>query len=208
MASDLELLDAWIAGDSSAAQTLVARYFDPLYAFFRNKVDDDVEDLIQSTYQSCVKYREQFRRASSFKAYLFTTARHELYAHLNRGRRNQEQLDAAVMTVRQLQESPSAVVAHKQEQRLLLEALRRIPLRSQLVLELHYWEDLSTAELAEILEIPPGTAKSRLRRARELLEAALEELADDPTHLHSTLANLEGWARSLGARAREHDASS
>ena len=42
-----------------------------------------------------------------------------------------------------------------------------------MVLELHYWEEQSTGEIAEALEIPQGTVKSRLRIAREALEAAL-----------------------------------
>ena len=43
------------------------------------------------------------------------------------------------------------------------------------MLELHYWEDQSTREAAATLGIPAGTAKTRLRRARKLLERALDE---------------------------------
>ena len=53
------------------------------------------------------------------------------------------------------------------------EALRRLPVDLQLVVELHYWEDHSTAEIAALLELAQGTVKSRLRRAREALEADL-----------------------------------
>jgi RNA polymerase sigma-70 factor (ECF subfamily) len=53
------------------------------------------------------------------------------------------------------------------------EALRRLPVELQVVVELHYWEEQSTAEMAEVLEVPQGTVKSRLRRAREQLEVDL-----------------------------------
>lgn len=201
MSSDLDLLDAWIAGDERAAQTLIRRYFDPLYAFFRNKVSEDVDDLIQATLQACVTYRDRFREASSFRAYLFTTARHQLYAHLAKRQRHEQALDPELVSVRELDPSPSGMMAQHEEQRLLLEALRRIPLQFQMLLELHYWQDLSTAEVAEVLEVPQGTVKSRLRRARELLEAALLEIGESGEKLQTTLGNLEKWAHSLRRRS-------
>jgi RNA polymerase sigma-70 factor (ECF subfamily) len=48
-----------------------------------------------------------------------------------------------------------------------------LPLDLQTALELHYWEELSTAELAEVLAIPQGTVKTRLFRAREQLRVLL-----------------------------------
>ena len=45
--------------------------------------------------------------------------------------------------------------------------LRSIALELQIVLELHYWEQCSVAEIAAALELPEGTVKSRLRRGRE-----------------------------------------
>jgi RNA polymerase sigma factor (sigma-70 family) len=197
MPTDVELLDAWIAGDDRAAEALIQRYFDPLYAFFRNKVNADVDDLIQSTFQACVTYRERFRQAASFRAYLFTAARHQLYAHLDKRHRQRGAIDPAVVSVRELDPSPSGMVAQHQEQRLLLEALRRIPLQYQMVLELHYWQDLSTAEAAEVLNIPQGTVKTRLRKGRELLESAMQEIGASGEVLETTMMNLERWAASL-----------
>ena len=63
----------------------------------------------------------------------------------------------------------SAEAAQHEEQRLLLEALRRIPLDLQIAIELHYWEGMSGPDLAQVLDIPEGTVRSRLRRAREPL---------------------------------------
>ncbi len=55
--------------------------------------------------------------------------------------------------------------------RLLLAALREIPLEYQVLLEPYNWEQLATAEIAEVLEIPGGSVRRRLVRARELVEA-------------------------------------
>lgn len=70
----------------------------------------------------------------------------------------------------------SSVAVQRAEQRLLVAALQRIPLDLQMAIELYYWEELSVAELATALEIPPGTVKSRLHRARELLRQEMAEL--------------------------------
>jgi RNA polymerase sigma-70 factor (ECF subfamily) len=83
----------------------------------------------------------------------------------------------------------------------LLHALRRLPMDHQITLELYYWENLSGSELAEVLEVPEGTVRGRIRRAKTLLEASLAELAESPQQLESTVANLEGWALSLRDKA-------
>jgi hypothetical protein len=59
---------------------------------------------------------------------------------------------------------------------------------------------LTAAEIGAVLDLPLGTAKTRIRRGRALLEVQLRGIADSPELLHSTLANLEGWARQLRAQ--------
>ncbi len=126
-----------------------------------------------------------------------TVARNELYHHYERMQREAALFEPASMSVEAMGTSPSAVVARQQEQRLLLRALRMLPLDLQVAIELFYWEQLATAEIAEILEVPQGTAKSRLRRAREELEANIRALAETPALVESTLAAFEGWAASI-----------
>ncbi|HWN68565.1 MAG TPA: sigma factor-like helix-turn-helix DNA-binding protein, partial [Haliangium sp.] len=74
------------------------------------------------------------------------------------------------------------------------EALRGIPVDYQVILELHYWEQMNTEDMAEALALPVGTVRSRLRRARELLEQAMGRLAESPGELQSTLTRLDDWA--------------
>jgi RNA polymerase sigma-70 factor (ECF subfamily) len=199
MAADAELLAAWRAGDAAAGEDLFTRHFDALYRFFRNKADDGIDDLIQATFLAAVASRDAFRGDASFRSYLFAIARNELYAHWRRRARRDAEADIGELSVEDLGTRPSGVLARHREQQLLLRALRAIPLDLQLVVELHYWEELTGPELAVALEVPEGTARSRLRRAREALEAAMRRLADDPATLASSIGDLDRWASSLRA---------
>ena len=93
-----------------------------------------------------------------------------------------------------LQPTPSSVVAREQQTKLLLLGLRRIPIECQVLVELYYWEDLTAREIAEVLGVPEGTVRTRLRRAKQLLEQALAQVAESREVLESTLADLDGWA--------------
>jgi DNA-directed RNA polymerase specialized sigma24 family protein len=76
-------------------------------------------------------------------------------------------------------------------------ALRRIPLDSQVALELHYWESMTAAEIGEVLGMPLGTVKTRLRRAKQLLEVELRALDVGQARLDLAGAGLDTWAREL-----------
>lgn len=194
---DAALFKAWVGGDESAGETLYRRYFDPLYRFFRAKVPDDYEDLIQNTMLECVRSRDRYRGDSPFRAYLFGVARHRLLHYLRAKGSNRLDFDAGHSSLADLDPRPSTVVARRAEHRRLLEAMRRIPVDLQIAIELHYWEDLSTAELADVLEVPQGTVKSRLRRGREALQAALVELSRDPQERDAAVGGLETWVREI-----------
>lgn len=197
MSDDLALLDAWRSGDKAAGDVLLQRHFDGLYRFFRNKLDVGVDDLIQRTFVACIAAKDAIRKQSSFRTYLFTVARHELYHHYARRQRDAALFAPETTSIASMGASPTSVVAEQQEQRILLRALRGLALDFQVAIELFYWEQLSMAEIAEILEVPVGTAKSRLRRAREALEAQVREIADTPELAESTLVGFEGWADSI-----------
>lgn len=174
--TDAELLRAWSAGDRAAGESLFDRHFESVARFFRNKADGAHDDLIQQTFLGCVEALPRFRADSSFRTFLFAVARNQLSKHYRQRRVERERLDFGTHSVHDLASSPSAVVARGEQQRWVLDALRRIPIDSQIALELHYWEEMTAAEIAEVLELPLGTAKTRLRRARQLLEAELAEL--------------------------------
>lgn len=197
---DAELLEAWRRGDREAGESLVERHFSVVHGFLRDKVDTGaLDDVVQRTFVACVENQQKFRSEGSFRAWLLGIARNQLLMHYrgtDASRRARDRIEA--MAVEELVTSPSRVVAQKEEQMLLLRALRRIPLESQLVLELFYWEGLNHAEVAQVLEVAVGTVKSRLNRARERLVDALRVLGAPDAVTHSTVVELEAWVRSLG----------
>lgn len=200
MATDADLLAAWRAGDRKAGEELFERHFEAIARFFRNKVEHGIDDLIQRTFLACVETRDRFRGDSSFRTYLFAVAHNVLGKHFRSKRRHGDRIDFGVTSVFDLSPSPSVIVAQHREQRLLLEALRRIPVDHQVVLELYYWERLPAAEVAQIVGVPEGTARTRIRRAKQLLEEQMRAVAETGDPLQSTLIDLEGWAASLRER--------
>jgi len=178
MEDDAALLTRWGNGDDDAGERLFERYFDPMHRFFASKVSAGSEDLVQRTFVACIEKHGTIREASSFRAFLYGIARFELLMYLRRIHADKErEIDPLASSMADLDPSPSQLVVEGEEQRQLLDALREVPVDLQIVIELHYWEELSTAEIASVLEIPQGTVKSRLRLARERLARALEPRA-------------------------------
>jgi RNA polymerase sigma-70 factor (ECF subfamily) len=132
---------------------------------------------------------------------MFAIARNELYGWY-RHHRATAALDPESMTADELVPSPSQAVRARSERRLLLESLRRIPLDSQVLLELHYWSGLSSAELAGVLDAAPSTIRSRLARARDQLEGQLTQLAG-AAPLHTTADDIDAWAVRIGRYVQE-----
>ena len=194
--TDFELLERWAQGEQAAADEIVARYFDALHRFFRNKVADGAEDLAQQALLACVKGKDRFSQKSSFRTYLFAAAHNILKREFARRTRQHQPFDSSMHCVYDSLQAPSKIVAAKQDQRILLEAFRRIPLDNQIVLELFYWEDLTGPQIAQIVGIPEGTVRGRLRRGLEQLRSVIEELASGEA-LDSTQTHLEDWARAL-----------
>ncbi|WP_428267851.1 RNA polymerase sigma factor [Haliangium sp.] len=192
---DAELLRRWRAGDNSAGKELFRSYYQPVARFFRNKVRGDVADLIQETFAACVAGRDRLRDDSSFRSYLFRVAYNTLNDYFRAAYRDRGAIDFADLSVQDLSPGPSSVIGRREEERLLLEGLRRLPIELQVLLELRFWESLKTIEIAEILGVPHATVRSRLGRAVERLEGEMKRLADAPDTFASTLQDLDGWAR-------------
>lgn len=197
--TDIRLLQAWQDGEPSAGDELFGRHFRSVFRFFRSKVDDALaEDLTQATFLGCMRGRDGLRDHGSFRTYLFAIARNELYLHFRRRGRQDKVLDFRSVSVADLATGPSSMLAAKEEQQLLLEALRLIPVDFQISIELYYWEGLSTEELAEVLGIPAGTVRSRLTRAREQIGRRMQEIARSPRLAAHTIEHFERWAKTSG----------
>lgn len=203
--SDRALLDAWRGGDRRAGSVLFLRHYELVNRFFRSKANaSDVADLIQSTFVACVEGQERYEGAGSFKSWLLGIAFRLLCHYYRSKRRMSARIDFASASAADLAPSPSEVLKAREDERLILAALRHIPLEHQTLLELVFWEDFTAAEAAAVLGLPLGTAKSRIRRARQLLREQLAAQAASPALLESTLTRLDDWARDLRAQL-DHD---
>ncbi len=192
---DVDLLEAWQAGDDAAGNELLRRHFESLYYFFFNKVDE-VDDLVQTTLLAAVEGRDRVRDPGAFKGYLLAIARRQLAEHWRKKGRIRRYEDLERMSAAQLSNTPSRVAASRQQERILLQALRQISVPHQTIVELYYWQELSVQEMALALEIAPGTVKSRLARARD----ALAEQLGAATGTDGRGVELEDRLRATKAR--------
>ena len=190
---DAELLEAWRSGDQPSGETLFERHFDALYRFFYNKTTAaQLDDLVQDTFAACLKLRRPLEAPAGFRRYLLGIARNKLIdSYRAQGRVRVESLSAHELGV-----TPVDAAERDQERRLLLRSLRRIPLESQILLELAYWEGLTDRDMAELYGCPLGTLKSRLRKARLLLREAIASTLTQ-TQFDSTVDSIEGWLESM-----------
>jgi len=188
MNGDRELLLAWRAGDRGAGDALIRAHFESVCRFFRTKLGDDVEDLIQQTFLDLLAATAE---VPNVRATLFTIARRRLLDHLRtRYQRDVHELVSSV-SVADLRTSPSMAVARSEQERLLHAALRQIPIDQQMALELAYWEDLSGAEIAGILDISEHTVRSRLSRARDALREQVVKQARSRAEAQTTMDSFD-----------------
>lgn len=173
MDTDFDLLDAWRAGDRTAGHQLLGRHFATLCGFFESKCDD-AEDLVQKTMLACIAAKNQFRKQSSFRTYLFTVARRELWHHLRSKQREGQRFDFATVSIAEIITTPASRLARQAEHVRVTSALRQLSVEQQTLLELHYWQDLDIEALSQVFDIDPGTTRVRLFRARRRLREALE----------------------------------
>ncbi len=195
---DRTALVAWQAGDRGAGEALLERHFARVFRFFRNKLPAQASDLAQQTFLAALEARERIAPERSFRAYLFGIARNLLYGELRRVRPELADRDDVSIADTGIA-SPSLGYVLREEKRLLLQALRHLPLEHQLVLELYYWEDLPVRDVAEIVGVPEGTVRSRLTRARDALREQLAQPRPevDPALRDRTIDELDRWAREL-----------
>lgn len=196
--ADLALVERWRAGDRAAGEALFARHFDRVFRFFATKCGD-AADLTQQTFLALLKAQTAFAGRSTFTAYLFTIARHELYRHFEQLRRDR-QFDPEVSSVADLVTTPGTRVDREASHRRMLEAMRQLPVEQQTLLELAYWEGLDAVEIGEVLACVPATIRTRLHRARNALRDRLVD--DGSAEALGLRAELDAWA----ARDRAGDA--
>lgn len=187
---DIAHLRRWQAGDADAGNRLCKQYIEVLRRFFVTKVPPgDVDELIQQTWLAMAQARdglrtapapegdEQVRVLGSFRCYLFGVARHMVLGYYRRRERHRgAAFDPEVECLAALEPSISRQLSLQRHLQWVELALQKLPLELQLLFEAHYLESLSGADLARTLGMPEGTVRSRLRKARQLLNAEVERL--------------------------------
>ncbi len=127
------------------------------------------EDVVQDCFTSAWKHRSQLREPELARAWLFRIMRRHALRHLAPGLQPLDNdAELAELPV------PSAGL---DDQLDVVRALTRIAPIHREVLVLYYFDDMPTAQMAEALDIAPGTVLSRLARARDALKAVLSTTA-------------------------------
>jgi RNA polymerase sigma-70 factor (ECF subfamily) len=122
---------------------------------------------------------------------LFAIARNELYDLFGRRATDRERFSPEHTSLADLRTGVSTQLARHQQERLLMEALARLPLDSQLALELYYWEELAMEDVARVLGTTQSAAINRVHRARKLLRDRLGELEASPETAERAAQALE-----------------
>jgi len=178
---DLALVSRWQAGDGAAFGVLVRRHerrvFRLLFRMLGSR--EEAEDAAQETFLNLHRSGHRFRGDAQFSTFVYRVAAN---AALNR-RRTLGRSRARAQALSQVQQAgaglpaappdPERAVAAAEDRARVQEALLQVAPRLRLPLVLYDIEGLAYPEIARLLEIPEGTVKSRIHRARELLREAL-----------------------------------
>ncbi len=170
---DLALVNRCLAGERAAFEQLVIRYQKPVYnAALRLLRDpEEARDVAQSTFLKAFGHLADFDGKFKFYSWLYRIAVNESLSTLDR-RKPYEEIDTAYAD-----EAPGAQerVEGDQARRAIEEALMKINPDQRAVIVLRHFMHLSYGEIAQTLELPEKTVKSRLYSARQALRELLPQ---------------------------------
>ncbi len=196
-AEDADLVQRWRAGEDDAREQLFALHYPSIDRFFSVKVPRAAADLTQQTFLSCMELLDRLDNPSSFRAFVFGIARNELLRFLRSAGREESRVQPYETRPGTGGITPSGIVAQHEVQWLILRAMEMLPVDLRIALELHYWEAMTSSEIATVLKVPPSTITTRLSRARTRLATRVDELRGDAKALSAT--ELERWTRGLAS---------
>jgi RNA polymerase sigma-70 factor, ECF subfamily len=188
--SDVRLVEACQTGDASAFDELVRRYkdrlFNVIFRYLGNR--EDTLDVCQETFVRAYRAIDGFQGKSKVYTWLCSIAvnlaRNRLRDQGRRGRDKGTSLEAleasapgVVLQAVENRDTPrDAAMAHELND-ILQGCLKELPEPYRMTFVLRTFEDMSYDEIAETMECPAGTVKSRLNQARRLLRDRLKEMA-------------------------------
>jgi len=166
MISDEALMLDFQRGSREAFEELFARYRGPLFGFFRRRLESSerAEDLTQETFLAMIRAASRYEPTAQLRTYLYGIALKLLSAE--RRKQSTGQPD-------ELDHEP-AVDQLPEKALWVRQSLEKLDASERAILMLREYEQLSYAEIAQLLRVPINTVRSRLFRARMALKEHLE----------------------------------
>ncbi len=192
-------------GDREAMSELYKQTCQRIYRTILGLVRDDetARDLTQDTYVAAFSGLQKLEDPERFQPWLISTAVHKSKNHLRRSRPVlfTELEDAAQPEQApdlSPESSPEVSLERKETARIVNKLLGDLSESQRLAVELYYYDQLTTTEIARSLEIPQSTVKTQLHYARKKLEAGLRRLQEAGVELGGlTAAGCFGFMRSM-----------
>lgn len=165
-----------VAGPMQRLKRLIREHHDLVWRTLRRLgvPDRDVEDAVQRVFLIVGKKLDQIR-SDQERSFVFGVAMRVSSDVRRTQRRRPEELVAEHEDERDPRPSPEALLDQEETLTLLGSLLRQLPDEQRAVLLLHDLEQMSLSEIATMLDIPAGTAASRLRRGRAAFERLVSE---------------------------------
>ena len=175
---DFLLVQKARTGDQKAYAELLGRYRDAIYFMLLKMVNNpsDAEDLTIEAFGKAFKNISQYTPNFAFSTWLFKIATNNCIDFIRKKRaatisldHSNDETDTASVTIQSDTPDPEANLINNQKIKLLREVVSKLKPRYRTLVELRYFKEYSYEEIAEELDLPLGTVKAQLFRARELL---------------------------------------
>ena len=190
------LMERYRDGDDDAFRELVDQFQRPLVNFFYRLTWDRFasEDYAQEVFQRLIRYRSAYHPSAKFSTYLFRIAKN-YWIDRYRERKAAPKMTSLENTIGNSEGRPLSLrdtveaggpgpderIGQKEIRRRVMKAVECLPEEQRLVFVLSENQGLKYSDIAEVMEIPVGTVKSRMhtavRRLRELLKDVYDEIA-------------------------------
>ena len=182
---DSELVNRALQGDQHAYEEILRRYRQPLYHLIyrmvRNKMD--TEDLVQEAFIKAFSSLASFNQNYAFSTWLFRIAINNTIDFFRKRKLKTLSIDTPIDAKdgeisRDLPDSsliPDKNLLNREKNKLIQEAIDSLPEKYRTPILLRHHEEKSYEEISEIMQIPLGTVKARIFRAREMLKKMLKE---------------------------------
>ncbi len=175
---DLEIIDLALQGEERAYAELLDRYQDSIYFLLLKKIgnQNDAEDLTMETFGKAFNNLEQYTPVYAFSTWLFRIAINNCIDYVRKKKIRPQSYDSGVdfhdpdnYKFESKNPNPEELVIKEQKAVELRKMIKTLKPRYARLIDLRYYKELSYEEIANEMQLPLGTVKAQLFRARELL---------------------------------------